>query len=41
MCGRYVSPGLADIEREFAVVGSRSLPAIVRHFNVAPTTQVR
>ncbi len=40
MCGRYVSPGMADIEREFAVVGSRSLPAIVRHFNVAPTTQV-
>ena len=39
MCGRYVSPEVAEIERAF---GATHTPGLFfsRHFNVAPTTQV-
>jgi putative SOS response-associated peptidase YedK len=39
MCGRYVSPDVAEIERLFGVVRSPGL-SFPRHFNVAPTTDV-
>jgi putative SOS response-associated peptidase YedK len=40
MCGRYLTPGEADIEREFHVLGS-NLPSPFRErHNVAPTQQV-
>jgi len=39
MCGRYVSPEAAEIERAFGVTRSPGL-SFPRHFNVAPTTEV-
>ena len=40
MCGRYITPGEADIEREFQVVGA-NLPSPFRaRHNVAPTQDV-
>ena len=38
MCGRYVTPGQLDLEREFAVV--RPLWEIRASWNVAPTQKV-
>jgi putative SOS response-associated peptidase YedK len=38
MCGRYVTPGQLDLEREFAVV--RPLWQVTASWNVAPTQQV-
>lgn len=40
MCGRYVSPGQADIEREFALVGAAGRHSLQPLYNVAPTTAV-
>jgi putative SOS response-associated peptidase YedK len=40
MCGRYVSPDQAAIEREFALVGSRLSNPFKQIFNVTPTTAV-
>lgn len=40
MCGRYVSPGDLDIEREFALVGSRAPHPFPQRYNVAPSTTV-
>jgi putative SOS response-associated peptidase YedK len=39
MCGRYVSPEEAEIER-FWHIGRHNYDPFSRHFNVAPTTQV-
>ena len=39
MCGRYVSPDDAAIERHFRIDG-RSQHPLSRRFNVAPTTTV-
>jgi putative SOS response-associated peptidase YedK len=39
MCGRYVSPGQAAIEREWHV-GRRNSKPFERRFNVAPTSEV-
>jgi putative SOS response-associated peptidase YedK len=39
MCGRYVSPDVAEIERAFGVTRSPGL-TFPRRFNVAPTTLV-
>jgi putative SOS response-associated peptidase YedK len=38
MCGRYVTPGQLDLEREFAVV--RPLWQVTASWNVAPTQRV-
>ena len=39
MCGRYVSPGEAEIERQWHV-GRGSGQPIVRRFNTSPTTDI-
>jgi len=39
MCGRYVTPDIAEIERAFGVTRTPGL-LFPRHFNVAPTAQV-
>ena len=39
MCGRYVSPEEAEIER-FWHIGRHNYDPFGRRFNVAPTTQV-
>jgi putative SOS response-associated peptidase YedK len=39
MCGRYVSPDTASIERAWHIGRSNSNP-FLRHFNVAPTTTI-
>jgi len=39
MCGRYVSPAQAEIERAWQV-GRQNGNPVVRNFNVAPTTHV-
>jgi putative SOS response-associated peptidase YedK len=39
MCGRYVSPDVAEIERAFGITRAPGL-SFARHFNVAPTAQV-
>lgn len=39
MCGRYVTPGEAEIERLFRI-GQREGPSLGRRFNVAPTMTV-
>jgi putative SOS response-associated peptidase YedK len=39
MCGRYVSPDTASIERAWHIGRSNSNP-FLRHFNVAPTTNI-
>lgn len=40
MCGRYVLPGEADIEREFQIVGSRVGDPLRPLHTVAPTQEV-
>lgn len=39
MCGRYVSPDTAAIERAWHIGRTNSNP-FPRHFNVAPTAQI-
>jgi putative SOS response-associated peptidase YedK len=39
MCGRYVSPDTASIERAWHIGRINSNP-FSRHFNVAPTTTI-
>jgi putative SOS response-associated peptidase YedK len=39
MCGRYVAPDIAEIERAFGITHAPGL-SFPRHFNVAPTAQV-
>ncbi len=40
MCGRYVPPDVADMERYWNLSHRQSISSIVRRFNVAPTSQV-
>jgi putative SOS response-associated peptidase YedK len=40
MCGRYVTPEVAAMERYWHIGRHNWLPFILPHFNVAPTTQV-
>ena len=39
MCGRYVAPDIAEIERAFGITHAPGL-SFPRHFNLAPTAQV-
>jgi SOS response associated peptidase (SRAP) len=40
MCGRYVSPDTAAIEREWRITRRTSNP-FPRHYNVAPSSQIQ
>ncbi len=40
MCGRYVPPEVGDMERYWGLTHRQSVTALVKRFNVAPTSQV-
>ena len=42
MCGRYVSPAMAEMERNWALSDAQrnNQLGFVQHFNIAPTTQI-
>ena len=42
MCGRYVSPTMAEMERNWALSDAQrnNQLGFVQHFNIAPTTQI-
>lgn len=40
MCGRYVTPGIAAMERHWHIGRHNWLPLVLPGFNVAPSTQV-
>jgi putative SOS response-associated peptidase YedK len=40
MCGRYVSPAQAEMERYWAYSGRGNQLGFVQHGNIAPSTQI-
>jgi putative SOS response-associated peptidase YedK len=40
MCGRYVTPTLAEMERYWALTDEQTRDPFSQHFNIAPTSQI-